>query len=118
MSDEMPAAAAAYAKKNPREAAIIEAVCSGIVPEIADFIDNRIKALRDEIKKLTSQVDELQNRPTLLDAGVWEQGKTYRAGSLVSHQGGGWIAQAETKGVRPGDGGLWRLAIKRAKERV
>jgi hypothetical protein len=48
-----------------------------------------------------------------MNAGVWDSTKGYRAGSLVSHQGAGWIATADSRGVRPGSADLaWRLAVK------
>ena len=74
---------------------------------------DRRKSLEE---KLLKRIEALEARPVITDAGVWDQFKTYSAGALVSHQGGGWIAQVESKGVRPGDGALWRLAIQPAKE--
>ena len=74
---------------------------------------DRRKSLEESLLK---RIEALEAKQVITDAGVWDQFKTYSAGALVSHQGGGWIAQVESKGVRPGDGALWRLAIKRAKE--
>jgi hypothetical protein len=48
-----------------------------------------------------------------VNAGIWNSQKSYLEGSLVSHGGGGWIATADSRGVRPGEGNAcWRLAIK------
>jgi hypothetical protein len=46
-------------------------------------------------------------------AGVWRDDHGYDAGSLVSHGGGGWIAQRDTAASeRPGTSPGWRLAVK------
>lgn len=45
--------------------------------------------------------------------GVWSAEHSYRAGDLVSFQGGAWIATgAVHQGDRPGRGPAWRLAVK------
>jgi hypothetical protein len=48
-----------------------------------------------------------------LTAGVWSATESYKAGSLVSHQGAAWVAVSDSTGARPGTAALaWRLAIK------
>jgi hypothetical protein len=45
--------------------------------------------------------------------GVWEEGKEYEAGCLVSHRGSGWHCNADGTKERPGEGSKdWTLAIK------
>jgi hypothetical protein len=73
---------------------------------------------RDDVRKeLLDRIEALEARPFLTDAGVWGKDKDYAAGSFVSHQGAGWISNIQTKGCRPGDGKLWRLAVKSFKEK-
>ncbi|RWO51028.1 hypothetical protein [Mesorhizobium sp.] len=44
--------------------------------------------------------------------GVWQRQQAYKAGSMVTFRGGMWHANTDTKGVEPGDGKLWTLAVK------
>lgn len=53
--------------------------------------------------------------PVLLDRGVFKEGETYQAGDGATWAGSYWIAQTETK-AKPGDGGHWRLAVKRGRD--
>jgi hypothetical protein len=66
--------------------------------------------LVDVIRAFASEV--MHERRVMRDAGVWDPEKLYGTGATVSHAGGGWIAQVESKGVRPGTGESWRLAVK------
>jgi hypothetical protein len=54
--------------------------------------------------------------PILLDRGVYTDEKSYERGDGVTYGGSFWIAQGETKGVRPGlstaASRVWRLAVK------
>lgn len=83
---------------------------------IAVARDKRNVVAKD-VAKLAERIEALEARPVLVDAGVWDEGKTYAVGSLVSFRGAGWIAQVESRACRPGDGKLWRLAIKSYRER-
>jgi HPt (histidine-containing phosphotransfer) domain-containing protein len=56
---------------------------------------------------------EARSEKTISDWGVWKAETEYPAGAAVSHQGGLWIAKLQTTGRRPGDGALWRLAVKK-----
>jgi hypothetical protein len=74
-----------------------------------------IAVARDNRNELAKRVEALEAKPYLIDEGVWNESRTYAAGSLVSHRGAGWVAQCESRACRPGDGRLWRLAIKSNK---
>lgn len=54
--------------------------------------------------------------PIVLDRGVYTDEKSYERGDGVTYGGSFWIAQGETKGVRPGlattASRVWRLAVK------
>ncbi|WP_338688458.1 hypothetical protein V5279_23900 [Bradyrhizobium sp. 26S5] len=75
--------------------------------------DNR-KILEETLLR---RIEALEARPVMVDAGVFDDAKTYSPGSFVSYQGSGWAAQVETRGVRPGDGTIWRLAVKKRSRR-
>jgi hypothetical protein len=84
-----------------------------VVEAVGRFVGTIAAELRKEIRELGEQVEALQRRPVVHDAGVWRDGHGYDAGSLVSHGGGGWIAQRDTTaGERPGTSPGWRLAVK------
>jgi hypothetical protein len=64
-------------------------------------------------KELRAEIETLQRRPVLHDGGVWRDDHGYDAGSLVTYNGGGWIAQRDTNaGERPGTSPGFRLAVK------
>jgi hypothetical protein len=46
------------------------------------------------IAELERRIVELEARPTLRDAGVWQANREYRNGDVVSHQGGGWLCRS------------------------
>ena len=55
--------------------------------------------------------------PIPIDRGVWVATKTYTRGDVVSWKGGGWICQHEAAaGMLPGEGGVWRLAVKKGDD--
>jgi hypothetical protein len=55
--------------------------------------------------------------PIPIDRGVWVSTKTYVRGDVVSWRGGGWICQHEAAaGMLPGEGGVWRLAVKKGSD--
>lgn len=47
--------------------------------------------------------------------GVWRAGKTYSAGSFVTHAGSMWHADKDTC-FKPGEGGGWTLAVKAGRD--
>lgn len=53
--------------------------------------------------------------PVVIDRGIYTEGKTYSAGDGVTWGGSFWIAQKETSS-KPGEGGDWRLAVKKGRD--
>jgi hypothetical protein len=53
--------------------------------------------------------------PIVIDRGIFSEGKSYTAGDGVTWGGSFWIAQKDT-GSRPGDGGDWRLSVKKGRD--
>jgi len=53
--------------------------------------------------------------PVVIDRGIYTEGKTYSAGDGATWGGSFWIAQKETT-AKPGEGGDWRLAVKKGRD--
>lgn len=94
------------AKVSPQRRAEIEGLVKSLAPVIGDFVLKATAPLKDRIKALES-------RPTLRYLGIWDASRTYPPGSFVTHAGSVWHTEAENTGVRPGESGFWRLAVKR-----
>ena len=75
----------------------------------------QLKAIGQKRRELDSRVTALETKSekTISDHGVWKSDTEYPPGAAVSHGGGLWIAKMQTTGCRPGDGALWRLAVKK-----
>lgn len=58
--------------------------------------------------------------PVVIDRGVFDVERGYEAGDGVTWGGSFWIAQADTKGAKPGDSAApsraWRLAVKAGRD--
>lgn len=70
----------------------------------------------ERIDALERRIAALEARPVgVIDGGVWTADKVYARGTGVSHGGGFWVAQCETR-REPADGNRdWRLAVHRGK---
>jgi hypothetical protein len=80
-------------------------------------IKNAILTLAGEVVALRRRVKELESRPAALSyQGVWSAATEYNKGAAVTHDGSIFIATIQSKGVRPGDGNSWVLAVKRGKD--
>jgi hypothetical protein len=73
-----------------------------------------VEAIRAATHPLWERVKELEARPVVKDAGVWEPGREYRPGDIVSHAGSGWICRTlhTSAGTSP-DHASFRLFVKR-----
>jgi len=88
-------------------AAISESNC------ISTFI---VREANERIADLEKKVEELERRKMPEYKGVWKPDQEYGDNSLVTHDGSMFIARAQSKGVRPGDGSLWTLCVKRGRD--
>ncbi len=77
---EKPASIYALEKKVPKD---IRAVITAVAAEMAVHI-----------RELYQRIEELERRPFLNEAGVWEQGKAYGVGMVVSDHGSAWVCKA------------------------
>ncbi|WP_441232581.1 hypothetical protein [Bradyrhizobium sp. 1200_D9_N1_1] len=94
------------AKVSPQQRAEIEGLVKSLAPVIGEFVLKATAPLKARIK-------ELESRPALRYLGIWDAWRTYPPGSFVTHAGSVWHAETENTGVRPGEGGFWKLAVKR-----
>ena len=69
------------------------------------------KFIAKQLKPLQDRIAELEARPALKHAGTWKEGKQYRAGNLVTFQGGLWLCQKATK-QRPARSDHYLLVVK------
>jgi hypothetical protein len=56
--------------------------------------------------------DLMYEKKVMRDVGVWDEGRLYGPGATVTHRGAAWVCHTQNKGVKPGEGSLWRLAVK------
>jgi hypothetical protein len=83
------------------------------IGEIRRELEERIKTLENrEPVPLPLPVLDQQGRPVLRYAGLWSSEKSYQAGDLATFNGSGWVALIDSRGLRPGDGMSWKLAVK------
>ena len=68
------------------------------------------------LKAIEQRLGELEARPALEDAGIWDRDKVYRPGHVVTHSGSAWFCQEANKGAQPGTCNAWRLAVKRGQD--
>ncbi|TPM11526.1 hypothetical protein FJ960_01930 [Mesorhizobium sp. B2-3-11] len=65
----------------------------------------RFSELEDRVRELESNA--------LGYSGIFDETKTYHPNEFCTYAGSLWAATMVTKGVKPGDGAVWRLAVKR-----
>jgi hypothetical protein len=53
--------------------------------------------------------------PVVIDRSIFSEGKEYKAGDGATWAGSFWIAQKDTAS-KPGEGGDWRLAVKKGRD--
>jgi hypothetical protein len=82
-------------------------------------IEQTIELIAGEVGKLFHAAEDrlkaLEAREWL---GVWEPGKAYAKGALVSHDGSAWVATRDYPDRKPGSGADsgWRLVVKRGHD--
>lgn len=73
----------------------------------------RNKERNARLDALERRLDSLEAKPHVRYCGVWEADRQYCAGDAATLSGSLWISHIDSKGVRPGDGKIWQLAVKR-----
>lgn len=72
--------------------------------------------LESLIVYLSKRIKALESRPVPKYHGIWDSNQEYEDNSIVTHQGSMWIAKVQTKAVRPGDGNVWTLCVKKGRD--
>lgn len=75
-------------------------------------LDVEARLLQTEIADLKDQIKEIREKPSLRYCGVWSATTEYAENSFVTYGGSCWAAMIRSTGIRPGDGNVWRLAVK------
>jgi hypothetical protein len=80
---------------------------------VVDAIKTAVTPLRATIEALEQRIVELEGRPVVRDAGVWEANREYRPGDIISHNGAGWLCRAAhvSAGHAP-DPSAFRMFVK------
>ena len=76
--------------------------------------DMHVAALLKIIEKQADRIAALEQRKAMSWHGVWRREETYAPGAVCTDRGSAWVAQIETRGMRPGEGNVfWKLIDKR-----
>jgi hypothetical protein len=74
-----------------------------------------IGAIGEVLPKYFSQ--EFKKRCPMTYAGIWDESKSYDAGSVCTDKGAAWVAIADAEaGARPGRHISWRLCAKGSQD--
>lgn len=69
-----------------------------------------------ELSGIKKRLASLEAAPVVKYAGIFDRTRSYAPGSMVTYKGSTWHANVEAKGVEPGDGASWTLAVKRGRD--
>ena len=87
---------------------LIDAIVGGIAPEVKKFVVEKFAELGTKIADL--------ERGQMKYLGVWQPGRAYTKGNVVTHDGSMFHCEYESTISKPGDGEFWRLCVKRGKD--
>lgn len=93
---------------------LTSAAISIIASSLAPVIKELLKMRDDRIAALEARVVELEQRPELKWAGIFDPMRAYAAGSLVTRSGSLWLATALTA-QQPGSSADWKLICKQGR---
>ena len=99
---------------NARDVGLIEAVISGIAPQIIGRISASILPIARELQQLKTKMLDIADRG-IRYRGVYQPSESYGRGDVTTCDGGLWIATGQSTGVKPGAGVMWQLAVKSAQ---
>ena len=64
-----------------------------------------------ELAPLRAKIEALEKRAAVKYSGVFKQGASYAEANICTHDGGLWLARADTAS-RPGTDASWQLIVK------
>jgi hypothetical protein len=95
-------------------AGMVNYLRSTFAPELMEkFVEPLLKSRE---RKLEARIRELEQRPLLEDAGVWNRSSAYYPGNVVTHDGSSWVARTSHAHGEPGKCDDWRLMVKRGRD--
>jgi len=69
------------------------------------------------LQPLKQRIADLEARPALKYAGVWDEARTYQPGEFTTHNGCLWHCNETNNSARPGSGSaVWTLAVKAGRD--
>jgi len=87
----------------------VTAIVRGIAPVLRNFVDQRIAAMRDELRReFEDRLRGIDHRG-MTDLGPWSSRRTYQRGDAVTFNDATWICRAVTTSARP-DTEDWTLS--------
>lgn len=99
---------------------LMKAIATGFgefLPKAVQPLVQRVIELEKVAVKQNERIAELEARPVMKYAGIWNHGKVYGAGNFVTDSGSVFHAQRASVGERPGSGSdAWVLAVKKGKD--
>jgi len=76
---------------------------------------DRRRELEERVRVLEARLAMVENQPKSAYRGVWSATEEYSPGDQATCAGSLWIASAENRGVKPGTGTGWKLAVKKGR---
>ena len=91
-----------------------------ILAGIAGPLKEQFAAMEKRINVLEHEWVGLEHKQQGLDQrmryrSIWDPTTEYQTGNFVTFNGGMWHAQVDSKGMKPGESGSWKLAVMRGK---
>ncbi len=93
----------------------IQAAMRKLSPRTRGLVRAMAEVTASHVRELRERIVALEQQPFLREAGVWEPGKAYGTGQVVSDHGSAWVAKQATC-QRPGESDHWRLLVKRGRD--
>ncbi len=84
------------------------------IDDLIDGIGRVVADLGSQIVALEERVRTLEARPTVKYLGVWDPGRQYDEGNMVTRSGSVWHCNEPTNS-EPGASNAWVLACKRGR---
>src|SRR5262245_26530901 len=72
--------------------------------------------LKARTRRLEERIRELEQRPLLEDAGIWNRSTEYHPGQCVTFDGSYWVCKTMHRHGKPGETDCWRLLVRRGRD--
>jgi hypothetical protein len=86
-------------------------------PELDAIVRGLSQPIKQALGDLERRIAALEQRPAGLKyVGTWDAETDYALNEGVTCGGSIWIARSPSRGLRPGEGPEWTLAVKRGRD--